>query len=77
LYLDVGRRDGVRVSEIAKLMREIGELQRSEVGRIRMRDRHTLIDVPDDKLDDLLTKLSGQALGEKTLSPERAKLSRG
>jgi ATP-dependent RNA helicase DeaD len=77
LYLDVGRRDGVRVSEIAKLMRDVGELQRSEVGRIRMRDRHTLIDVPDDKLDDLLTKLSGQALGEKTLSPERAKLSRG
>ena len=35
------------------------------------------IDLADHKLDDLLTKLSGQALGEKTLSPERAKLSRG
>jgi ATP-dependent RNA helicase DeaD len=73
LYLDVGRRDGARVSEIARLVREVGELRRSEVGRIRMRDRHTFVEVPDEKLDALLERLNGHAFGDKTLSPERAK----
>jgi ATP-dependent RNA helicase DeaD len=76
LFLDVGRRDGVRVSEIARLMRDIGALRRSEVGRIRMRDRHTFVEVPDEKLDELLEKLRGHALHDKTLSPERAKAGR-
>ena len=76
LFLDVGRRDGVRVSEIARLMRDVGALRRSEVGRIRMRDRHTFVEVPDDKLDELLEKLRGHALHDKALSPERAKAGR-
>jgi ATP-dependent RNA helicase DeaD len=76
LYLDIGRRDGARVSEIARLMREVGELHRSEVGRIRIRDRHTFVEVPDDKVEQLLVKLKGQALHDKTLSPERAKAGR-
>jgi ATP-dependent RNA helicase DeaD len=76
LYLDIGRRDGARVSEIARLMREVGELRRSEVGRIRIRDRHTFVEVPADKVEGLLAKLKGHALLDKTLSPERAKASR-
>jgi ATP-dependent RNA helicase DeaD len=76
LYLDIGRRDGARVSEIAKLMREVAELRRSEVGRIRIRDRHTFVEVPDDKMDHVLSKLKGHAMHDKTLSPERAKTGR-
>ncbi len=76
LYLDVGRRDGVRLGEIARLVRETGELRRSEVGRIRVRDRYTFVEVPDDKLDGVVEKLRGQSLGEKALSPERAKVNR-
>jgi ATP-dependent RNA helicase DeaD len=77
LYLDVGRRDGVRTGEIARLMRDIGALQRSEVGRIRVRDRHTFVEVPDEKVDALLEKLRGHALRDKALSPERAKAGAG
>jgi ATP-dependent RNA helicase DeaD len=76
LYLDVGRRDGVRTGEIARLMRDIGALQRSEVGRIRVRDRHTFVEVPDEKVEGLLEKLRGHALRDKALSPERAKAGR-
>jgi hypothetical protein len=41
-----------------------------------MRDRHTFVEVPDEKLDELLEKLRGHALHDKTLSPERAKAGR-
>jgi hypothetical protein len=76
LYLDIGRKDGARVSEIARLLREVGELRRSEVGRIRIRDRHTFVEVPDGKLEQLLAKLKGHAVYDKALSPERAKAGR-
>jgi ATP-dependent RNA helicase DeaD len=77
LYLGVGRRDGVRVSEIARLLREEGKLRRAEVGRIRVRDRHTFVEVPDDKLDGVAEKLRGQSLRDRALSPERAKGGQG
>jgi ATP-dependent RNA helicase DeaD len=73
LFLDIGRRDGARVSEIARMVRELGELRRAEVGRIRMRDRHTFVEIPDDKLETVVERLRGHAYGDKTLSPERAK----
>jgi ATP-dependent RNA helicase DeaD len=76
LYLDVGRKDGARVSEIARLMREVGELRRAEVGKIRIRDRHTFVEVPDDKFDQVVARLKGHAIYDKTLSPERAKTGR-
>ena len=56
---------------------EAGELRRSEVGRIRVRDRYTFVEVPDAKLDAIVEKLRGQSLRERTLSPERAKESGG
>jgi ATP-dependent RNA helicase DeaD len=77
LLLDVGRQDGVRVGEIARLVREVGGLERSEVGRIRVREHHTFVEVPDDKLDQTLDKLRGHSAYEKALSPERAKVTRG
>ncbi|MFI5305990.1 MAG: DEAD/DEAH box helicase [Polyangiales bacterium] len=76
LYLDVGRKDGVRLGEIARLMREAGELRRAEVGRIRVRDRYTFVEVPEDKLDALVEKLRGSKLSEKALSPERARVGK-
>jgi ATP-dependent RNA helicase DeaD len=76
LYLDVGRKDGVRLGEIARLVREAGELRRAEVGKIRVRDRYTFVEVPEDRLDAVIEKLRGRTLSEKTLSPERAKVGR-
>jgi ATP-dependent RNA helicase DeaD len=73
VYLDIGRRDGVRIGEIARVVREAGELNRSEVGKIRVRDKHTLVEVPLDRVGDVVERLKGRALGEKTLSPERAR----
>jgi ATP-dependent RNA helicase DeaD len=73
VYLDVGRRDGVRIGEIARVVREAGDLTRDEVGKIRVRDKHTLVEVPLERVTEVVEKLKGRALGDKTLSPERAR----
>lgn len=73
VYLDLGRRDGVRIGELARLVREVGELERDEVGRIRVRDRHTFVEVPKDKLDHVVEKLHGHVFNDKPLAAERAK----
>jgi ATP-dependent RNA helicase DeaD len=73
LYLDFGRRDGARVGELARLVREVGELTRDEVGRIRVRDRHTFVEVPNDKLEQVVERLRGHVFHDKALAAERAK----
>ncbi|MGD8859983.1 MAG: DEAD/DEAH box helicase [Myxococcales bacterium] len=76
LYLAVGRKDGVRVGEVARLVRESCDLKRSEVGRIRLRDRYTHVEVPDDRLDDIVEQLKDETLHDKELAPERARSAR-
>jgi ATP-dependent RNA helicase DeaD len=73
LYLDQGKRDGLRIGEIAKLLREQCGLSRRQIGRIRVRDRYTLIAVPQNRLDEIVSKLKGIELHERKLAPERAK----
>jgi ATP-dependent RNA helicase DeaD len=76
LYLNLGKRDGVRVGEVARLLRESCELSRAEIGRIRVRDRYTFVDVPEERLETIIQTLSGQTLHEKALAPERAKTAK-
>lgn len=75
LYLKVGRKDGARVGEIAKLMHERGGLEREDVGRIRVRDRYTLVGLPDAKVDSALEALAEATLGDQPLAAERARVS--
>jgi ATP-dependent RNA helicase DeaD len=76
LYLNLGKRDGVRVGEVARLLRESCELTRNEIGRIRVRDRYTFVDVPEERLDTIISTLSGQLVHDKPLAPERAKTAK-
>jgi ATP-dependent RNA helicase DeaD len=73
VYLNVGRRDGVRPGEILRLLAEECSLDKGEVGRIRIRDRHTLVGVPRDKVDTIVTQLTGKSALEKQLVAERAR----
>jgi hypothetical protein len=74
LYLNLGRRDGVRINEVARLLRDQCSLTRSEVGRIRVRDRYTYVDVPQERLDSIIESLTGHTFHDKRLSPERARV---
>ncbi len=73
LYVNVGRRDGVRPGEIIRLLAEECSLDKSEVGRIRIRDRHTFVGVPREKVDTIVTQLTGKSALDKELVVERAR----
>jgi ATP-dependent RNA helicase DeaD len=74
LYLNVGKKDGLRLGELARFLREKCALSRNDIGRIRIRDKYTLVGVPKEKLDDIVTKLDGARLNDRQLAPERAKI---
>ena len=76
LFLKLGRKDGIRVGEIARLLCEQGGLDRGDVGRIRVRDRYTFVGVPEEKLDEVLSKLAGVAVNDRPLDAERARVTR-
>lgn len=73
VYLNVGRRDGARPGEILRLLTEHCDLDKEEVGRIRIRDRHTFVGVPREKADAIVEQLTGKSALEKELVAERAR----
>ncbi|MFW6050852.1 MAG: DEAD/DEAH box helicase [Myxococcota bacterium] len=73
LHLNVGKKDGVRAGGVARLMRDRTELSRREIGRIRVRDKHTFVTIPEQRVDEVLGALNGYELEGKALVVERAK----
>ena len=73
LYVNVGRRDEIRAAQLGRFLRDKTGLSRREIGRIRIRDGHSLVDVPVDRADEIIAALSGEVLQERELSVELAK----
>ena len=76
LYINLGRRDGVRAGEINRLLRERCELSRADIGRIRVRDKHTFVDVLTGRVEGVVEKLGGQTVQDRELVVEPARVSR-
>lgn len=75
LFVNVGRRDGVRVGDLNRLFQDEAGLDREHVGRIRLRDKHSFVSVPEEKADAVVETLSGKSFAERELKVERAKRS--
>ncbi len=73
LYVSVGKKDGIRVGDLNRFFCEEGGLQRDEVGRIRIRDRHSFVFIPRTKEADVLAATSGKSIGNRDVTVERAK----
>jgi ATP-dependent RNA helicase DeaD len=71
LELAVGRREGVRAGEVARLLRDVGGLAKVDVGRIHVRDRVTLVSVRAERLDELLGALADIKYNDQPISPRR------
>ena len=56
-----------------RLLRDRTGLKRKEIGRIRVRDKHSLVDVPEDRVDDVLESMAGAVLRDRELEMELAK----
>lgn len=76
LFVGVGRRDDVKASELGRLLREKTGLKRKEIGRIRVRDGHSLVDVPSERVDEVIESVSGSMLHGREISIEVAKRAR-
>jgi ATP-dependent RNA helicase DeaD len=72
LFVNVGKRDGVRASDLQRLLSEKG-LSSVEVGQIRIRDRMSYLNVRKDAFERAVAALAGQLLGGRTLVAELAR----
>jgi ATP-dependent RNA helicase DeaD len=73
LYVNIGRNDELKASELGRLIRDRTGLKRKEIGRIRVRDSHSLVDVPEDRVQDVLDSMSGAVLRDREVELELAK----
>jgi ATP-dependent RNA helicase DeaD len=73
LYINIGRRDGVRPGEVSRLLQEQAGLDRDDIGRIRIRDKHTFVGIPSAQVDGVVSQLSGQNVRDRELVVELAK----
>ncbi|MCU0692044.1 MAG: DEAD/DEAH box helicase, partial [Polyangiaceae bacterium] len=73
IFVNVGRRDGVRAGDFMRVLAEAPGVSRDDIGRIRIRDRHTFVLVRRDALDDALDGLQGQAFGNRVVNAEVAR----
>ena len=73
LYVNVGRRDELKASELGRLLRDRTGLKRKEIGRIRVRDGHSLVDVPEERAQDVIEAMAGAVLRDRELALELAK----
>jgi ATP-dependent RNA helicase DeaD len=76
LYLNVGRREGARPGEISRFLRETAGLEREQIGRIRIRDKHTFVGVPVERIDAVLDALTGRTFLDRPIVAERARANR-
>ncbi len=72
LYVNVGKSDDLKASELGRLLRERTGLKRREIGRIRVRNTHSLVDVPQERVQDVINSMAGAVLHERELNVELA-----
>ena len=75
LYLNIGKQDELKAAELGQALRDKTGLKRSEIKRIRVRDRHSLVDIPKDRVEDVIEAMSGTVLHDREISVELAKRS--
>ncbi len=74
MFVNVGRRDGLKPSDLVELLTSRAGLAESDIGPVRMRDRMTFVGIRPEQFDAVVAKLAGGALGGRDLVVERAKV---
>ncbi|MBX3272145.1 MAG: DEAD/DEAH box helicase [Sandaracinaceae bacterium] len=76
LYVNLGRRDGIRPGQLIRLLATECDVDKTEVGRIRIRDRHSFVGVPRERADEIVEQLAGKESHDKELVVELARAQR-
>ncbi len=62
VFVNVGQTDGVRPGDLVGLIANTTGLSGRDVGRVELRERHALVEVPDGVAADVAAKLTGLTL---------------
>jgi ATP-dependent RNA helicase DeaD len=73
VFVNSGRRDGLRASDVIKILEERGQIAADAIGRVRVRDRNSFIDVRPDVIDKAIEAIKGATVGTRTLNAELAR----
>ncbi|MDB4975586.1 MAG: DEAD-box ATP-dependent helicase CshA, partial [Myxococcaceae bacterium] len=73
LYFNVGKRDGLEARDLADLLTSSCELGNEDIGRVRVKERHTFVGVPTERADGIIAALEGQLIRSRSLHVERAR----
>lgn len=76
VFLNVGRRDGLRTEDIQRLLIEKAGLAELDVGHIRLRDRITFVGIRKEHSDRAIKALIGIVVGDRTMNAEPAREAR-
>jgi hypothetical protein len=70
IYIDAGRKDGLRISALMKNVVEATDLPRGDIGKVRMLTRGTYIIVPEKNAEQVRNALDGLDIGDRRLKAE-------
>jgi ATP-dependent RNA helicase DeaD len=73
LYLNVGKRDGLEGQDVSTLLASAAQLESDDIGRVRIKERHTFVSVPSERTDFVISALSGLTIKNRALHVERAR----
>jgi ATP-dependent RNA helicase DeaD len=73
LFVNVGRKDGVRPGDFVAVLAEAPGVNRDDIGRIRIRDKHTFIAVRAEVIEDAIQAIQGHAFGDRVATAARAR----
>jgi ATP-dependent RNA helicase DeaD len=73
LYFNVGKRDGLEAKDLAQLLTTNSDLGNDDIGRVRVKERHTFVGVPTERADSIISALEGQLVRNRALHVERAR----
>ena len=73
LWLNVGRKDGVRRDDLRALLHDTGGVPEADIGRIRVRDKHAFVEVAEAHTSALVEALTGHSFHERKLILEPAR----
>ena len=73
LFVNAGRRDGLRAGDLVRIITERAGIAEGTIGRVRVRDRNTFVDVKPDVADRALEAIKGAVVGSRTLNAEIAR----
>ena len=71
LTLNTGRAHGIRVNHVVSSIAHYAQIPGHSLGKIRIQENHTLVDVPEQFAGKVLAKTGSYKIGRKAVTVER------